>query len=54
MGTFLKSVVLIGMLLAADAVAFGGRYRTAVLQEASYQGQTVRSGIQDWLKGLGL
>ena len=54
MGTFLKLAVLIGTLLAVDAIAFGGRYRTAVLQEANYQGQTVRFGIQDWLKGIGL
>jgi hypothetical protein len=54
MGNFLKLIVLIGTFWAVDAIAFGGRYRTAVLQEANYQGETVRYGIRDWFKGIGL
>jgi hypothetical protein len=54
MRSFLILIVLIGALAAIDAIAYGGRYRTAVWQEANYQGQMVRYGIQNWLKGLGL
>lgn len=54
MRSFLILIVLIGSLWAIDTFAFGGRYGTAVWQEAYYQGRTVRYGIQNWLKGLGL
>ena len=42
MGNFLKLIVFIGALWAADAIAFGGRYSTAVWEEAKDQGQQVR------------
>jgi hypothetical protein len=54
MRNFLILIVLIGMLWTVDVFAFGGRYSTAVWQEGNYQGQTVRYGIRDWLKTLGL
>ena len=42
MGHFLKLIVFIGALWAADAIAFGGRYSTAVWEDAQDQGQQVR------------
>jgi hypothetical protein len=46
--------VLIGTLLAIDALAFGGRYRTAAWQEANYQGQQFNYEIQYRLRRSGL
>jgi hypothetical protein len=54
MGTFLKLIVFIGALWLVDALAFGGRYRIAIQEQAIYQGQTVRYEIRDWFKGIGL
>jgi len=42
MSNFFKLIVFIGALWATDAVAFGGRYSSAVWQEAKDQGQQVR------------
>ena len=54
MGRFLKLFVLIGTLWAIDAVAFSGRYRAVVWQEANDQGQTVQYDIRDWFKRIGI
>jgi hypothetical protein len=54
MGKFLKLIVLIGVLWALDLVAYGGRYSSAVLEQANYQGQMVQYDIQDWFKRIGI
>jgi hypothetical protein len=54
MRSFLILSVLIGTLWTIDAVAFGGRYSTAVWQEANYQGQKFNYEVQYWLKKNGL
>ena len=41
MGKFLNLFILIGILWVVDAVAFDGRYSTAVWEQAHYEGQTV-------------
>lgn len=42
MDRFIKLIVLIGALWAIDVVAYGGRYSTAVWEQANYEGQTVQ------------
>ena len=54
MRSFRILIVLIGMLWLIDAIAFGGRYSTAVWQEASYQGQQFRYEVQYQFRKLGL
>jgi hypothetical protein len=54
MGRFLKLIVLIGVLCVVDAIAFGGRYSTAIWEQANYEGQTVQYAIQGWFKRIGI
>jgi hypothetical protein len=43
-------IFAIGGLLAFDAVQYEGRYRTAVWQDAKYQGQTFSQEVERMLK----
>jgi hypothetical protein len=35
-----------------DAVVYGGRYRQAVIAEASYQGQNMANDVRQWIAKL--
>jgi hypothetical protein len=54
MNTIFKLVAFIGVLWVVDILAYGGRYSSAVIEQASYEGQMVQYDIQDWLKRIGI
>jgi hypothetical protein len=41
--------ILFGGLWVVDTLAFGGQYSNAVWSGIAYQGQEIRSGIDDFL-----
>jgi len=54
MNKVFKLFVLLGALWAVDAIAFGGRYSRAVLEDGNEHGQTVQYEIRDWFKRIGI
>ena len=49
----LKLIALVGALWVLDLVVYDGRYSSEILDQASYQGQTVQYNIHYWFKHIG-
>jgi hypothetical protein len=47
-------LVLVGMALIVDEIAFDGRYRDATWREAKQQGQQINMKLNGWLRKYGL
>jgi hypothetical protein len=53
MGRFIGILLLIGVALLVDEMAFDGQYREATWREAKQQGQQVNMKLNSWLKKFG-